>query len=88
MFDPIWSTFGSGAEVAEGRRAWNDSFSPASPENTISTEDIVHEQKEECVLKFQIGSKLYLEYPIRGHSEAYYQLKKTLGVQASCCAQL
>ena len=31
----------------------------------------------------QIGSKLFPEYPIRSHSEAYYQLKKTLGVQSS-----
>jgi hypothetical protein len=33
--------------------------------------------------QLQIGSKLFPEYPIRSHSEAYYQLKKTLGVQAS-----
>jgi len=31
----------------------------------------------------QIGSKLFPEYPMRSHSEAYYQLKKTLGVQSS-----
>ncbi|MFM7989840.1 MAG: hypothetical protein ACKPKO_62050, partial [Candidatus Fonsibacter sp.] len=31
----------------------------------------------------QIGSKLYPEYPIRSHAEAFYQLKKTLGFQAS-----
>ena len=31
----------------------------------------------------QIGSKLFPEYPIRSHNESYYQLKKTLGVQAS-----
>jgi hypothetical protein len=30
-----------------------------------------------------IGSKSYPEYPIRSHNEAFYQLKKTLGVQAS-----
>ncbi|MFM7985032.1 MAG: hypothetical protein ACKPKO_37505, partial [Candidatus Fonsibacter sp.] len=28
----------------------------------------------------QIGSKLYPEYPIRSHAEAYYQLRKTLGL--------
>ena len=31
----------------------------------------------------QIGSELYSEYPIRSHAEAYYQLRKTLGVQSS-----
>ena len=33
--------------------------------------------------QLQIGSKLFPEYPIRSHNECYYQLKKTLGVQAS-----
>ena len=31
----------------------------------------------------QVGSKLFPEYPIRSHAEAYYQLKTCLGVQAS-----
>ena len=30
-----------------------------------------------------MGSKLFLEYPIRSHAEAYYQLRKTLGLQSS-----
>ena len=34
-------------------------------------------------LQLMIGSKMYPEYPIRSHSEAFYQLKKTLGVQTS-----
>jgi hypothetical protein len=31
----------------------------------------------------QIGSKLFPEYPILSHSEAFYQLTKCLGIQAS-----
>ena len=31
----------------------------------------------------QIGSKLFPEYPIRSHAEAFYQLTKCLGIQAS-----
>ena len=31
----------------------------------------------------QIGSKIYPEYSVRSHSEAYYQLTKCLGIQAS-----
>ena len=31
--------------------------------------------------QLQLGAKLYPEYPIRSHSEAYYQLRKTLGVK-------
>ena len=37
----------------------------------------------EFEFQLQVGSKLFPEYPIRSHQEAYYQLKKTLGVQAS-----
>ena len=33
--------------------------------------------------QLQLGSKLFSEYPIRSHAEAYYQLRKTLGVQSS-----
>jgi len=31
----------------------------------------------------QIGSKLFPEYPIRSHSEAFYSLRKSLGLQAN-----
>ena len=31
----------------------------------------------------QIGYKLYPEYHIRSHAEAYYQLRRTLGHQSS-----
>ena len=37
----------------------------------------------EFEFQVQLGSKLYSEYPIRSHAEAYYQLRKTLGVQSS-----
>ncbi|MFM7854649.1 MAG: hypothetical protein ACKO96_22665, partial [Flammeovirgaceae bacterium] len=42
-----------------------------------------HNSKGVFEFQLQIGSKLFPEYPIRSHTEAYYQLKKTLGVQAS-----
>ena len=31
----------------------------------------------------QLGAKLYPEQPIRSHAEAFYQLKKCLGIQSS-----
>jgi hypothetical protein len=34
----------------------------------------------ELQLQIQIGSKLYPEYPIRSLAEAFYQLRKTLGL--------
>ena len=42
-----------------------------------------HNLNGEFEYQLQIGSKLYPEYPIRSHNEAFYQLKKAFGVQAS-----
>jgi len=65
-----------------GRKNWNDFFSPMHSENTARYRP-VHNQDGEFEFFLQIGSKLFPEYPIRSHNEAFYQLKKTLGVQAS-----
>ena len=43
----------------------------------------VYDAKKEVEPHMQIGSKMYPEFPIHSHNEAYYQLKKTLGVQSS-----
>ena len=63
------------------RKPWNDFFSPAFGVNTDGV--LTHDSDGEFEFQLQIGSKLFPEYPIRSHNEAYYQLKKTLGVQAS-----
>jgi hypothetical protein len=63
------------------RKNWNDYFSPMSLWNRGSV--FTHDKRGEFEFHLQIGSKLFPEYPIRSHSEAFYQLKKTLGVQAS-----
>jgi hypothetical protein len=60
---------------------WNYFFSPLSVLNEAGT--LTHNPDGEFEFQLQIGSKLFPEYPIRSHAEAYYQLKKTLGVQAS-----
>jgi hypothetical protein len=44
---------------------------------------VSHASGGEFEFQLQIGSKLFPEYPVRSHNEAYYQLKKSLGVQAS-----
>jgi hypothetical protein len=62
------------------RRFWNNFFSPMQPENTTA---LTPEANGEFEFQLQIGSKLFPEYPIRSHNEAYYQLAKALGVQAS-----
>ena len=64
-----------------GIKFWNDFFSPMWDGNHDAT--LTHRPDGEFEFQLQIGSKLFPEYPIRSHNEAYYQLKKTLGVQAS-----
>jgi hypothetical protein len=63
------------------RKSWNDFFSPMSAANANGI--LRHAPNGEFEFQLQIGSKLFPEYPVRSHAEAYYQLKKTLGVQAS-----
>ena len=65
-----------------GRKQWNDFFSPMSSENRDRL-TVNHVLNGEFEYQLQIGSKLFPEYPVRSHNEAYYQLKKSLGVQAS-----
>mgnify|MGYP003347592205 CR=1 FL=1 len=62
-------------------KAFNDFFSPMWEANQAGT--WTHDSNGEFEFQLQIGSKLFPEYPIRSHNEAYYQLKKALGVQAS-----
>jgi hypothetical protein len=62
------------------RKNWNSFHSPMRTEN-IGT--LTHVPAGEFEYQLQIGSKLFPEYPIRSHNEAFYQLAKTLGVQAS-----
>jgi len=72
---------GSTRGVLPLRKKWNDFFSPMSDSNRDGK--LKHNPKGEFEFQLQIGAKLFPEYPIRSHAEAYYQLKKTLGVQAS-----
>ena len=62
------------------RKFWNNFFSPMQVENQSA---FVHNSDGEFEFQLQIGSKLFPEYPIRSHNEAYYQLAKCLGVQSS-----
>ena len=65
------------------RKQWNDFFSPMRPEQNMLYPVTNHNPDGEFQFQMQIGSKLFPEYPIRSHAEAFYQLKKTLGVQSS-----
>ena len=64
-----------------GRKSWNDFYSPMHS-NSGGAED-QYDENGEFEMQLQIGSKLFPEYPIRSHAEAYYQLRKTLGHASS-----
>ena len=42
-----------------------------------------HDSKGEFECQLLIGSRRYPEKPITSHAEAFYDLKKTLGIQSS-----
>jgi hypothetical protein len=56
---------------------WNSFYSPMEGKSVFDSSGEIAD------FQIQLGSKLYPEYPIRSHSEAYYQLKKALGQQSS-----
>jgi hypothetical protein len=81
VFVTLVKDYGNQRATLFYRKYWNDFFSPMYDDN--DGEFFVHNSLGEFEFQIQIGSKLFPEYPIRSHSEAYYQLKKCLGVQSS-----
>ena len=71
----------TGTRAVWWRRKWNDFFSPLAEQNAGGA--LTSLRDGEFDFSVQIGSTRYPIYPIRSHAEAYYQLKKCLGVQAS-----
>ena len=63
-----------------GRKSWNDFYSPMQSFAGGYNKFI---QRGEFEFQLQLGAKLYPEYPIRSHAEAFYQLRKTLGNQSN-----
>ena len=59
-------------------KEWNSFYSPMEY-YTGATLNSWDADGEIADFQIQIGSKLFPEYPIRSHAEAYYQLRKTLG---------
>ncbi len=47
------------------------------------TATLTHTGEKCSHFQLQIGSKLFLEYPIKTHAEAFYSLRKALGIQAN-----
>ncbi len=44
---------------------------------------LTHEGERFSHFQLQIGSKLSPEYPVKTHAEAFYSLRKALGIQAN-----
>ena len=63
------------------RKQWNDFYSPASHNCYLG--NMKFEATDEFEFQLQCGSKLFPEYPIKSHAEAFYQLQKSLGIQSS-----
>ena len=59
-------------------KKWNSFFSPMNAFNETPL-NVYDQESEIADFQISVGSKLYPEYPIRSHAEAYYQLRKTLG---------
>ena len=60
---------------------WNNFWSPNA--GTSFTEVLTHDGEKFSHFQLQIGSKLFPEYPIKTHCEAFYSLRKALGIQAN-----
>jgi len=59
------------------KKWWNDFFHPMSYSNGNYTSTL------ELEAQLQVGSKLFPTYPIRSCQEAFYQLRKCMGVESS-----
>ena len=64
-----------------GSKSWNDFYSPMY--ETAKGANNKYDNSKQFQAQLQLGSKLYPEYMIRAHAEAYYQLRKTLGHKSS-----
>ncbi len=60
---------------------WNNFWSPNA--GTSGTQVLTHNGERFSHFQLQIGSKLFPEYPIKTHAEAFYSLRKALGIQAN-----
>jgi hypothetical protein len=60
---------------------WNNFWSPNAGNGM--TPNLTHTGEKFSHFQLQIGSKLFPEYPIKTHAEAFYSLRKALGIQAN-----
>ena len=60
-------------------KTFNSFISPMFEDTTVP----IFGKDNEVEFGLQLGSKLFPEQPLRSHAEAFYQLKKCLGIQSS-----
>ena len=58
------------------RKSWNTYYHPSAGLNTL-------DKPYDVEFQMQIGSKLFPEYSIRSLGEAFYQLRKCIGLQSA-----
>ena len=63
-------------------KSWNNFWSPNAGTGAI-TETLTHTGEMFSHFQLQIGAKLFPAYPIKTHAEAFYSLRKVLGIQAN-----
>jgi hypothetical protein len=70
------------ARIKWCNKSWNTFYSTMIG-NRDGPSNIKDSDWEIKNLQLSIGSKLYPEYPIKSHAECFYNLRKSLGVQAN-----
>ncbi len=70
-----------GTRATHYNKVWNNFWSPNAGKGTTAT--LTHTQERFHHFQLQIGAKLFPEYPIKTHAEAFYSLRKALGIHAN-----
>ena len=65
------------------RKDWNMFYHPMIKQTSVSTGYVRYNPADELELQIQVGSKLFPEYPCKTVKEAFYQLRKCLGIHNS-----
>ena len=82
VFVTLDKTFAAGnGRTLFYNKFWNNFWSPNAGVGLTTT--LTHGGERFSHFQLQIGSKLFPEYPIKTHAEAFYSLRKALGIQAN-----
>ena len=82
VFVTLDESFGAGTtRKTFFNKFWNSFWSPNAGTGVTGT--LTHSGERFTHFQLQIGSKLFPEYPLKTHAEAFYSLRKALGIQAN-----